>query len=110
MCIRDRSRGYYFDIADAGAVLSSDFTCEGGYNLNLYCSEAFDALIGELNAADSTADRQALFAEANQVLLDEYVGFPLVHDRARYAARTDVGGLAIDPFETTILTPQVSLN
>jgi peptide/nickel transport system substrate-binding protein len=104
------SRGYYFDIADAGAVLTSDFTCDGGYNLNLYCSSAFDEIIEELNLADSTADRQVLFGQAAQVLLDEYVGFPLVHDRARYAARSDVVGLVIDPFETTILTPQVSLN
>ena len=103
------SRGYYFDIADAGAVLTSDFTCEGGYNLNRYCSAEFDALITELSLADSVEDRQALFAEAAQVLADEYIGFPLVHDRARYAARTDVQGLVIDPFELTLLTPQVSL-
>ena len=103
------SRGYYFDIPDAGSVLTSDFTCEGGYNLNLYCSAAYDALMTELSLTDSTADRQALFAEAAQVLLDEYVGFPLVHDNARYAARTNVQGLVIDPFETTILTSSVSL-
>lgn len=103
------SRGYYFDIADAGAVLSSDFTCDGGYNLNLYCSDEFDSIIQDLSLADSVEDRQALFADAAQVLADENVGFPLVHDRARYAARSDVQGLEIDPFETTILTSQVSL-
>ncbi len=103
------SRGYYFDIADAGAVLTSDFTCEGGYNLNRYCSAEFDALIEELSLAETAADRQALFAEAVQILADGYIGFPLVHDRARYAARTDVQGLVIDPFETTILTVDVSL-
>ncbi len=104
------SRGYYFDIADAGAVLTSDFTCDGGYNLNLHCSAEFDAIVAELSDADSTEDRQVLFAEAAQFLADGYIGFPLVHDRARYAARTDVEGLAIDPFETTLLTPQVSLS
>ncbi|MEM7339942.1 MAG: ABC transporter substrate-binding protein [Actinomycetota bacterium] len=103
------SRGYYFDIADAGAVLTSDFTCDGGYNLNRYCSADFDSIITELSLADSVEDRQTLFAQAAQVLADEYIGFPLVHDRARYAARTDVQGLVIDPFETTILTPQVSI-
>ncbi|MEM9563436.1 MAG: ABC transporter substrate-binding protein [Actinomycetota bacterium] len=104
------SRGYYFDIADAGSVLTSDFTCEGGYNLNLYCSADFDAVVAELSLADSVEDRQALFAQAAQILADEYIGFPLVHDRARYAARTDVGGLVIDPFELNLLTPQVTLN
>ena len=103
------SRGYYFDIPDAGSVLTSDFTCEGGYNLNLYCSPDYDAVMTELTLTDSTADRQALFAQAAQILLDQYVGFPLVHDTARYAARTTVQGLVIDPFETTILTPTVSL-
>ncbi|MEM9651963.1 MAG: ABC transporter substrate-binding protein [Actinomycetota bacterium] len=104
------SRGYYFDIADAGSVFTSDFTCEGGYNLNLYCSEEFDAVVAELSLADSVDDRQALFAQAAQILADDYIGFPLVHDRARYAARTDVQGLVIDPFELTLLTSQVSLS
>lgn len=103
------SRGYYFDIADAGAVFTSDFTCDGGYNLNRYCSADFDEIVTELSLADSVDDRQALFGELAQVLADEFVGFPLVHDRARYAARTDVEGLVIDPFELTLLTPQVSL-
>lgn len=103
------SRGYYFDIADAGAVLTSDFTCDGGYNLNRYCSADFDALVAELSLAETAEDRQAIFAEAAQVLADEYIGFPLVHDRARYAARSNVEGLEIDPFETTLLTALVSL-
>lgn len=104
------SRGYYFDIADAGAVFTSDFTCEGGYNLNLYCSPDFDALVAELSLAETAEDRQVLFAEAAQVLADDFIGFPLVHDRARYAVRSDVEGLVIDPFELTILTSQVALN
>ncbi len=104
------SRGYYFDIADAGALFTSDFTCDGGYNLNRFCSEEFDALVAELSLVDSVEDRQALFAEAAQFLADGYIGFPLVHDRARYAARTDVGGLVIDPFELNLLTPQVTLD
>lgn len=104
------SRGYYFDIPDAASMLTSDFTCEGGYNLSLYCSDAFDGLMTELTGADSTDARQALFAEAAQVLLDEYIGFPLVHDRARYAARSDVEGLVIDPFESVLLTSAVSLS
>ncbi len=43
------------------------------------------------------------------MLADDHIGFPLVHDRARYAARSDVDGLVIDPFETTLLTTQVSV-
>ena len=43
------------------------------------------------------------------LLLERRIGFPLVHDNARYAARTNVQGLDIDPFESTLLTPQVSL-
>ncbi len=103
------SRSVFFDVPDAGSLFASDFTCDGGYNLNRYCSDAFEALVTDLNLADSVADREALFAEASQVLVDEFIGIPLVHDRARYAARTDVEGLEIDQFEISILTPQVSL-
>ncbi|MEM7271913.1 MAG: ABC transporter substrate-binding protein [Actinomycetota bacterium] len=103
------SRGYYFDIADAGALFTSDFTCEGGYNLNRFCDEEFDALVASMSAADAVEDRQALFAEAAEFLAERFVGFPLVHDQARYAARSDVQGLDIDPFEINLLTNQVSL-
>lgn len=103
------SRGYYFDMADAAAVFTSDFTCEGGYNLNRYCSEEFDALVASMSEAEAAEDRHALFGQAAAILAEEFVGMPLVHDSARYAARTDVQGLEIDKFETTILTPQVSL-
>jgi peptide/nickel transport system substrate-binding protein len=103
------SRGYYFDIADPSAMLTSDFTCEGGYNLSLYCDAEFDALMAEVNATDSPEDRQELAGQASQWLLDNHVGFPLVHDNARYAARSNVQGLEIDPFESVLLTPQVSL-
>ncbi|MEM9131751.1 MAG: ABC transporter substrate-binding protein [Actinomycetota bacterium] len=103
------SRSVFFDVPDPGSLFASDFTCEGGYNLNRYCSDDFESLVTELGLADSVADREALFAEAAQVLADEFVGIPLVHDRARYAARTDVQGLDIDQFEISLLTPQVSL-
>ncbi|MEM1331858.1 MAG: ABC transporter substrate-binding protein [Actinomycetota bacterium] len=104
------SRGYYFDIADAGALYTSDFTCEGGYNLNLFCDPEFDALIAQLAEVDSTDARQEIFAEAAVYLQERFVGIPLVHDRARYAVRDDVEGLVIDPFELILLTPDVALS
>ena len=33
------------DVPDAGATLTSDYSCQGSYNVNRYCSPAFDALI-----------------------------------------------------------------
>ena len=104
------SRGYYFDIADAGALFTSDFTCEGGYNLNLYCDAEFDALVADLAEIDSTDERQVIFGEAESYLRERNVGIPVVHDRARYAVRDDVEGLVIDPFELVLLTPNISLS
>jgi len=103
------SRGYYFDLADAGALYTSDFTCEGDYNLNLHCDAEFDALVAGLAEVDSTDERQAIFGEAERYLRERNIGIPLVHDRSRYAVRDDVEGLVLDPFELILLTPSVSL-
>ena len=71
--------------------------------------EAFDAILDELTGADSTEARQELFGQAVALLAENHVGIPLVHDRARYAARTDVLGFDVDPFESILLTNQISL-
>nr|WP_168172153.1 hypothetical protein [Pseudonocardia sp. AL041005-10] len=39
------SRSYLLDVPDAGATLTTDYTCQGSYNLNHYCSPEFDALL-----------------------------------------------------------------
>ncbi len=103
------SRSYYLDVADPGAFLDSDFTCEGGYNLNAYCSDEFDALMTDLAETTDLSEREALFASAATLLSEETVGIPIAHNQAQVAVSEQVEGYVQDPFERTLLTPELSL-
>jgi peptide/nickel transport system substrate-binding protein len=61
------SRNYLIDVPDAAGALQSDFTCDGSYNLNHYCSPAFDALIATLGTTTDVAARQDVFRRAAQM-------------------------------------------
>jgi peptide/nickel transport system substrate-binding protein len=101
------SRSYLTDIPDAAGFLSSDYTCAGSYNLDRYCSPAFDALVGSLSRAADPTQRQQIFRAAAQQLNHDIVGVPLVHSQARVGMR-NVTGFVPDPQEHYLLTPQLA--
>lgn len=102
------SRSYLTDIPDAAGFLLSDYTCAGSYNLNRYCSPAFDALVGSLSQIADPAQRQQVFRSATkQQLNQDIVGVPLVHSQARVGMR-NVTGFVPDPLEHYLLTPQLT--
>lgn len=101
------SRSYLTDIPDAAGFLSSDYTCAGSYNLNRYCSPAFDTLVGSLSQTAYPTQRRQIFRAAAQRLNQDIVGVPLVHSEARVAMR-HVTGFVPDPQEHYLLTPQLA--
>ncbi len=104
------SRSHFTDIPDAGAFLRSDFTCDGSYNLNRYCSPALDALLATLADADDPDARREVFVRAAQLLTDDVVGVPLLHDQARVALSDKVVGFVPDPLEQRLLTPELGIS
>jgi peptide/nickel transport system substrate-binding protein len=102
------SRNYLIDVPDAAGALQSDFTCDGSYNLNHYCSPAFDALIATLGTTTDVAARQDVFRKAAQMLVDDVAGVPLVHSQENAVAR-HVVGYTLDPLSKQLVTPQVAV-
>lgn len=102
------SRSYLTDVPDAGAALRSDYTCAGSYNLNHYCSPAFDALISTLDATTDPAARQDVFRAAARMLVDDVVGVPLVHSQEN-AVTSGVAGYTLDPLAKRLVTPQLAV-
>ena len=102
------SRNYLIDVPDAAGALQSDFTCEGSYNLNHYCSPAFDALIATLGTTTTVAARQDVFRRAAQMLVDDVAGVPLVHSQENAVAR-HVAGYTLDPLSKQLVTPQLAV-
>lgn len=103
------SRSYLTDTNDPGGFLASDFGCKGSYNLNHYCDAELDALIGQLSTATEPARRFDLFRKAEDRLVSQFVGAPLVHDQVTTAMRTNVDGYRADPLGRYLLTPQLAV-
>lgn len=101
------SRNYMIGAADPLSVISSDFTCEGGYNLSLYCDPEFDAKVDEALGISDTQDRNSKAAALSAELVDSAVVLPVLHDQAHLATR-GYTGLATDPREVWLLTPNLT--
>jgi peptide/nickel transport system substrate-binding protein len=101
------SRTYLSDTPDAGSYLSTDYTCAGSYNIDRYCSPAYDGLVGGLSGISAPQARQQVFRQAADMIDRESVGVPLTHSLASTATR-DVGGFVADPYENAMLTPALT--
>ena len=101
------SRSYLSDYADATSTLTSDYTCGGSYNIDHYCSPAYDALIDRLPTVTDTAERQRLFAEAARMLTADAVGVMVVHPLNTAGSR-GVSGFVPDPLGVRPVLPPLS--
>lgn len=103
------SRSYLTDFPDAGGYLRSDYTCEGSYNLNGYCSAEYDALVGQLAGTVAADARQDLFVQAADLLARDHVGVPLLHTGSITGVRESIEGFDPDPLERFLLTPELTV-
>ncbi|MFD8522144.1 ABC transporter substrate-binding protein [Streptomyces capillispiralis] len=97
------ARNTLLDTGDPVAVLASDHTCDGGYNIAQLCDKGVDRAV---IAAERTADpgeRQdaAMAAEAEILGTDAVV--PLVHQRIVTGVGTSVRGVVLDPYERALV-------
>lgn len=101
------TRSYLNDGNDPSGFLGDDYSCEGSYNINGYCSEEFDALLEELDAAAGQESRYELFRRAEQMLREDVAGVPLLYYQLRTAHDDEVSGYRTHPQEHYLLTPEL---
>ncbi|MFV0132686.1 ABC transporter substrate-binding protein [Streptomyces sp. HMX87] len=97
------ARNTLVDTGDPVAVLASDYTCDGGYNIAQLCDKDVDRAVAE---AEKTADGEkrqdaAMAAEARILGTDAVV--PLVHQRIITGVADSVQGVLLDPYERTLV-------
>ncbi len=100
------SRSYLSDFADAASVLTSDYTCEGSYNIDHFCSAEFDSLVASLATTTDVTARQKVFTEAAAMLTDQAVGVMIVHPNNTAGTR-GVTGFTPDPLGVRPVLPQL---
>ncbi|WP_329551939.1 ABC transporter substrate-binding protein [Streptomyces sp. NBC_00696] len=99
------ARNTLVDTGDPVAVLASDYTCDGGYNLALLCDRDVDWAVAKAEGTADTSARQnaAMAAEAEILGADAVV--PLVHQRVVTGVDSSVEGVLLDPYERTLVGP-----
>ncbi|MGW1212513.1 ABC transporter substrate-binding protein [Streptomyces sp. NPDC002499] len=97
------ARNTLVDTGDPVAVLASDFTCDGGYNLALLCDKDVDRAVAEAEGAADTAKRQDAAMAAEAAILGTDAVVPLVHQRIITGVGTSVRGALLDPYERTLV-------
>jgi peptide/nickel transport system substrate-binding protein len=97
------ARNTLLDTGDPVALLASDYTCGGGFNIAQLCDKDVDRAVGEAEKIADTAKRQdaAMAAEARILGSDAVV--PLVHQRIITGVADSVQGVILDPYERTLV-------
>ncbi|MEU0472520.1 ABC transporter substrate-binding protein [Streptomyces olivaceus] len=97
------ARNTLLDTGDPVAVLASDYTCDGGFNIAQLCDKDVDRAVADAEKIADTAKRQdaAMAAEARILGGDAVV--PLVHQRIITGVADSVQGVILDPYERTLV-------
>ncbi|MFF8970775.1 ABC transporter substrate-binding protein [Streptomyces sp. NPDC014995] len=97
------ARNTLVDTGDPVAVLASDYTCDGGYNIAQLCDTTVDRAVAKAEGTADPGQRQdaAMAAEAAILRTDAVV--PLVHQRVITGVAGPVAGALLDPYERTLV-------
>ncbi|MFJ8693507.1 ABC transporter substrate-binding protein [Streptomyces roseolilacinus] len=99
------SRATVLDSGDPAAYLYSDFASRGSFNLSQLADPAVDAALDRAAAAPAgTARRKAVMAAEAAVLATD-AAVPLLHERVVQGDAAAVAGVAHDPRERLLVTP-----
>ncbi len=97
------ARNTLVDTGDPVAVLASDYTCGGGYNLAQLCDRAVDRAVAKAEDAADTSARQSAAMAAEAEILGTDAVVPLVHQRVVTGVGSSVEGVLLDPYERTLV-------
>ncbi|MFF9281336.1 ABC transporter substrate-binding protein [Streptomyces griseosporeus] len=97
------ARNSLVDTGDPVAVLASDHTCHGGYNIAQLCDPGIDRAVARAEATTDTAQRQEAALAAEAAILGTDTVVPLVHQRVLTGVATGVRGVLLDPYERTLI-------
>ncbi|MFI9587703.1 ABC transporter substrate-binding protein [Streptomyces sp. NPDC052236] len=93
------SRNTMLDTGDPVSVLTSDFTCDGPYNLAQLCDKAVDRAVARAAGITDTAERRDAAMAAEAAILATGAVVPLVHEQAVTGVAASVRGVLLDPYE-----------
>lgn len=104
------SRATVLDSGDPAAYMTSDFTCDGSFNIARLCDEDVDAAVAEAERTPMGDERRAAILAAEAAILATDAAIPMLHERVIQGDATHVADSAKDPRERLLVTPLTRLN
>ncbi len=104
------SRATVLDSGDPVAYMTSDFSCEGSFNIAQLCDEEVDAALEEAERTPAGEERRAAILEAEAAVLATDAAIPMLHERVIQGDAANVVDSAKDPRERLLVTPRTRLN
>lgn len=98
------SRATVLDSGDPVAYMQSDFSCDGSFNLGLYCSESVDKALDNADLQPLGELRNKAIIAAERKILEDYAAIPLVHERVIQGETPSVSNVERDPRERRLVT------
>lgn len=102
------SRGYLTDINDPAGFLRADYTCEGTYNLSLFCDPEVDAALSAAVANEDSAARYTVYADIASRLQADAVDVFLYNPQELAGITSKIQNFRVHPMEHFLLTPQLT--
>ncbi|MCP3016926.1 ABC transporter substrate-binding protein [Nocardiopsis dassonvillei] len=104
------SRATVLDSGDPAAYMTSDFSCDGSFNIAQLCDEAVDTALEEAERTPAGEERRAAILEAEAAVLATDAAIPMLHERVIQGDAANVVDSAKDPRERLLVTPRTRLN
>jgi len=95
---------YAFDSGDPVAYMQSDFSCDGSFNLGLYCSESVDKALDNADLQPLGELRNKAIIAAERQILEDYAAIPLLHERVIQGETPSVSNVERDSRERRLIT------
>ncbi|WP_433701136.1 ABC transporter substrate-binding protein [Nocardiopsis sp. CA-288880] len=104
------SRATVLDSGDPAAYMTSDFSCDGSFNIAQLCDERVDAALEAAELAPAGEERRAAILEAEAAVLGTDAAIPMLHERVIQGDAAGVVDSAKDPRERLLVTSRTRLD
>jgi peptide/nickel transport system substrate-binding protein len=103
------SRATVLDSGDPVAYLTSDFSCDGSFNIAKLCDPAVDQAVRTAAGIEAGDERRAAILAAEAAVLRTDAAIPMLHERVIQGDATSVADSAKDPRERLLITSATHL-
>lgn len=104
------SRNHVLDTYDPQGFFSSDYSCKGSFNMDLFCDKQFDTLLAQASTLTDLTARYDIYRQLQKILVDDQcVGVFLNYTELVDGVRSNVLNFKLHPTERYVLTADLDI-